>query len=243
MYINGLINKGVGNMIKFKNNESGFSAIEIVMVVVIVGLIGAVGYLVYQKGQNKTTSSTVPATSMSKTTNNTPAPADPYAGWKTYVMPSEKVSFMYPSDWQLKVQNDPKITNMDDFVLTSPAGTSLNIGAVDNAGFGGAESKIVGNDPISFSGKPAYVQYRSNMKPDGTYNTTIDAVTLSKTPDQRYKLPIAQNNLTNAQSLGTETAFNINMSFAAGMSLANLAAAKTNSEVKDFKLILQSAKY
>jgi hypothetical protein len=81
------------------------------------------------------------------------------------------------------------------------------------------------------------------MKPDGTYNTTIDAVTLSTTPDQRYKLPIAQNNLTNAQSLGTETAFNINMNFANGMSPANLAAAKTNSEVKDFKLILQSAKY
>ena len=230
-------------MNKFKNNESGFSAVEIVVVIVIVGLIGAVGYLVYQKGQNKTTSSTVPATSMSKTTNNTPAPADPYAGWKTYVMPSEKVSFMYPSDWQLKVQNDPKITNMDDFVLTSPEGTSLSIGAVDNAGFGGDESKIVGNDSISFSGKPAYMQYRSNMKPDGTYNTTIDTVTLSTTPDQRFKLPIAQNNLTNAQSLGTETAFNINMSFAAGMSPANLAAAKTNSEVKDFKLILQSAKY
>ena len=230
-------------MNKFKNNESGFSAVEIVMVIVIVGLIGAVGYLVYQKGQNKTTSSTVPATSMSKTTNNTPAPADPYAGWKTYVMPLEKVSFMYPSDWQLKVQNDPKITNMDDFVLTSPAGTSLNIGAVDNAGFGGDESKIVGNDPISFSGKPAYVQYRSNLNPDGTYNTTIDAVTLSTTPDQIYKSPIAQNNLTNAQSLGTETAFGINMNFTNGMSPANLAAAKTNSEVKDFKLILQSAKY
>ncbi len=230
-------------MNRIKNNESGFSAVEIVVVIVIVGLIGAVGFLVYQKGQNKTTSSTVSATSMSKTTNNTPAPADPYAGWKTYVMPSEKVSFMYPSDWQLKAQNDPNITNMDDFVLTSPAGTSLSIGAVDNAGFGGDESKIVGNDPISFSGKPAYMQYRSNMKPDGTYNTTIDTVTLSTTPDQPYKLPVAKNNLTNSQSMGTETAFNINMSFAAGMSLANLAAAKTNSEVKDFKLILQSAKY
>ena len=45
-------------MNKFKNNESGFSAVEIVMVIVIVGLIGAVGYLVY-KNQHKTTKTVV----------------------------------------------------------------------------------------------------------------------------------------------------------------------------------------
>jgi Tfp pilus assembly protein PilE len=226
-----------------KNNESGFSAVEIVMVIVIVGLIGAVGYLVYQKGQNKTTSSTVPATSMSKTTNNTSAPADPYAGWKTYIMPREKASFMYPSDWQLNVQNDSNITNTDSFVLTSPKGTSLSIAAVDNAGFGGDESKIVGNDPISFIGKSAYIQYRSYINPDGTYNSSIDELSLSSSPDQHYSLVIANNNLTNAQSLGTETAFNINMNFADGLSLANIDAANTNTDTKDFKLILQSAKY
>ena len=45
-------------MNRIKNNESGFSAVEIVMVIVIVGLIGAVGYLVY-KNQHKTTKTVV----------------------------------------------------------------------------------------------------------------------------------------------------------------------------------------
>jgi len=45
-------------MNRIKNNESGFSAVEIVMVVVIVGLIGAVGYLVY-KNQHTTTKTVV----------------------------------------------------------------------------------------------------------------------------------------------------------------------------------------
>ena len=45
-------------MNRIKNNESGFSAVEIIMVMVIVGLIGAVGYLVY-KNQHKTTKTVV----------------------------------------------------------------------------------------------------------------------------------------------------------------------------------------
>jgi len=45
-------------MNRIKNNESGFSAVEIVMVIVIVGLIGAVGYLVY-KNQHTTTKTVV----------------------------------------------------------------------------------------------------------------------------------------------------------------------------------------
>jgi Tfp pilus assembly protein FimT len=45
-------------MNRIKNNESGFSAVEIVMVIVIVGLIGAVGYLVY-KNYHKTTKTIV----------------------------------------------------------------------------------------------------------------------------------------------------------------------------------------
>jgi len=41
-------------MNRIKNNESGFSAVEIVMVVVIVSLIGAVGFLVYKDNHKKT---------------------------------------------------------------------------------------------------------------------------------------------------------------------------------------------
>ncbi len=224
-----------------KNNESGFSAVEILIIIVIVLLIGFTGYLIYQKDQNQKTSLVKFKPSISNQTVN--PTANQYSGWKTYIMPREKASFMYPSDWQLNVQNDSNITNTDSFVLTSPTGTSLNIAAVDNAGFGGDDSQIVGSDQISFIGKSAYIQYRSYINPDGTYNSSIDELSLSSSPDQHYSLVIANNNLTNAQSLGTETAFNINMNFADGLSLANIDAANTNTDTKDFKLILQSAKY
>ena len=41
-------------MNRIKNNQSGFSVVEIVMIVVIIGLIGAVGYLVFKNHSKNT---------------------------------------------------------------------------------------------------------------------------------------------------------------------------------------------
>lgn len=42
---------------RFTKNQSGFSAVEIVIVVVVVGVLGLVGYNVYNRQQNKSASS------------------------------------------------------------------------------------------------------------------------------------------------------------------------------------------
>ncbi|MEI6751380.1 MAG: prepilin-type N-terminal cleavage/methylation domain-containing protein [Candidatus Saccharibacteria bacterium] len=45
-----------------KNNQKGFSVVEILIVIVVVGLLGAVGWLVYDRQNNKQTDSTTAPT-------------------------------------------------------------------------------------------------------------------------------------------------------------------------------------
>lgn len=57
-------------MSKLQKNESGFSAVEVVLVLVIVALIGTVGWLVY-KNHHKTTTAAITTTSATKPTTST----------------------------------------------------------------------------------------------------------------------------------------------------------------------------
>jgi len=84
-------------MNKFKNNESGFSVVEIVMVIVIVGLIGAVGYLVY-KNQHKTTK-TVVVTKVVKAPSQSNPSTDITKNWIKYKSTDGGFSFKYPKEW------------------------------------------------------------------------------------------------------------------------------------------------
>ena len=104
-------------MNKLKQNESGFSVVEVVLVLVIVVLLGVVGWFVY-KNQKKTTPST---TTTVNTTASTPAKTtttpvvDPYAGWKSYSRYG--VTFKYPSDWGFKANDTSQSSST---ALTSP---------------------------------------------------------------------------------------------------------------------------
>ncbi len=83
-----------------KNNQKGFSIIEIVLVIAVVGLLGTVGLLVY-KGHKKTTT---PA-SVAKT--STPAAATPTgpvfatlpSGWIEYKNEANGFRMGYPKEW------------------------------------------------------------------------------------------------------------------------------------------------
>lgn len=92
---------------KLKNNQSGFSAVEVVLVIVIVALIGTVGWLVY-KNHHKTPVATVTTTSASKpatstktttTTSTTSTTTNPYAGWGSYTPSDNVYTVNYPSTW------------------------------------------------------------------------------------------------------------------------------------------------
>ena len=91
---------------KVRKNEAGFSALEVVLVLVIVSLISAVGFMAYENQHKTKTASFATATTTKPATQipaqtTTPAPTDPYAGWKTFAANAGNLTLMYPSDWMI----------------------------------------------------------------------------------------------------------------------------------------------
>ena len=88
-------------MDKLKNNQKGFTAIEILLAIIILVLMGIVGYMVYHNDHKTKTafvSTAGPKTSTRSTESSTTTTTNPYAGWKTYSGLSP-VTFKYPSNW------------------------------------------------------------------------------------------------------------------------------------------------
>jgi uncharacterized protein (UPF0333 family) len=101
-------------MKKIKNNQMGFSAVEVLMLVVIVALLGTVGYLFY-KNHNKTT----PAA----TTTNTGAPATQTTPATTTTPTVDTTNYLVIKEWGIKV----KIPNADKLtytIVTQDGGTT-----------------------------------------------------------------------------------------------------------------------
>ena len=106
-------------MQRINKDESGFSAVEVILVVVIVALIGVVGWFVYKDHHKTTTASTAnntssnqPATttkttSTTSTSTKTTSTTNPYAGWNTYTASDNTYTVNYPSNWV----SDPCSTN------------------------------------------------------------------------------------------------------------------------------------
>lgn len=114
-----------------RNNEQGFSWVEVLLIVVIVGMIGAVGFYVFkqrnianqaEQSGNQTNSTT---TTEAKTA---PAPADPTANWKTYTSPLSGYTIKYPADWV--------VANSGDIFTNNNGGksTSLSLQNVQRTG-------------------------------------------------------------------------------------------------------------
>lgn len=129
---------------KLQKNESGFSAVEIVLVIVIVALVGTVGWLVY-KNHHKTTTAALTTSSVTKpvptiktTTPATVRPVNPYAGWKTYnSILNSGLSFKYPANWV--------------FTPATQAPTPNNLGGTEN------DSVIYSVKPTTSQGQYAAV--------------------------------------------------------------------------------------
>ena len=163
-------------MNRIKNNESGFSVVEIVMVIVIVGLIGAVGYLVY-KNQHKTiaTSTSKPvASTTAKTNTASKQPTDTTAGWSTYTSAASNgnFNFKYPSSgWTMVGSRNPGVTTVD---ASSLDGSEYTLELKENKGQGLSTN---GNDYTitigiqSKQGIGAYYNYGQGVYPEGTVSS------------------------------------------------------------------------
>ena len=80
-----------------KNNQKGFSAIELLIVIVIVGLIGAVGWLVYDRQKTAIESDS----KSNKVTSTVETKADPINSWLSYTSENQRYSMSIPDGWDL----------------------------------------------------------------------------------------------------------------------------------------------
>jgi Tfp pilus assembly protein PilE len=98
-YIKGkYINTRIIKVGKLQKDETGFSAVEVVLVLVIVALIAIVGYMVYHN-HHKTTTAAVSTTAAQTSTPKSTKTANPYTGWGTYTDTSGWFTLKYPTEW------------------------------------------------------------------------------------------------------------------------------------------------
>lgn len=162
---------------KLTKNQRGFAAIEAVLILVIVALVVGTGIYVYHAKHNadKTLNAASSASSTTASTKTT-TKSSPYAGWKTYTLKKEKLSFQYPASWQLKDTSD---SENDNVTLTGTNGFVMTIGA------GAAVSAVnVGSGPIgqatvvTFAGRTAYLD---DIITGGAKTRPVYEITMSRT--------------------------------------------------------------
>jgi hypothetical protein len=98
-----------------------------------------------------------------------------YAGWTSYSLKHEKLSFQYPKSWKLNDtsangSDNVSVTSLNNFVIT------INTGAVAATSTANP-LKLIGFMPIDFAGKFAYFDFVSTAN-DGL----VEEGTLSQSP-------------------------------------------------------------
>lgn len=100
-----------------KNNQKGFSVVEILIVVVIVGLVGTVGWLVYdrQKNKNNDQQATTNSSEQKKEVSKEEPQAETLpAGYVNYENKELGIKFNHPKSWG-EVSVSQRARNREDF--------------------------------------------------------------------------------------------------------------------------------
>lgn len=127
-------------MIRQKQNQRGFTAVEALIIIVVLAAIGVAGYFVAKHADTKNT-----PTAITQSTQTASTTANPYAGWKSYCSSVEGVCLKFPTNWTLTVgssANPNLLSNQAE--ITSPSGL-VAVQSYWNAG-GGA-----GDEPVAFA--------------------------------------------------------------------------------------------
>lgn len=161
-------------MNKIKNNQSGFSAVELLLILLVIAILGGVGWLFYKHYKKAPATTT---TSTTKPAESTPASAtvDPTASWTAFSSKTGKFSMKYPSSWG-------KLTCDDDSVVF--LGSSANAVGKCYTDFGGQmfTSSSAGDQRSDY--ELASNNYDNIVKSD----VTIDGVT-GKKESGTFKAP------------------------------------------------------
>ncbi len=156
------------------SKQLGFAHLVLPIIVAAVVVIGGTGIYVYHRDRRAkatTVNSSASSSGKTSTTTKTPTITDPYAGWTTASLQYEKMSFKYPSSWQISnTSKDEQATGgtatpgADTALLTSPTGMVVSI-ATGIAGIGdgdGIDSVLPGGQPISTLGGNYYLDFYTN---------------------------------------------------------------------------------
>jgi hypothetical protein len=153
--------------------SSGFSIVESLLVLVVIGILGFTGWYVYHAKQTSDKNYSAAASTTVPTYKK-----NPYAGWKTASLQYEKVSFKYPSSWQLSnTSKDEQVTGgtatpgADTAVLTSPNGllVSLESGVAGVGDSNGIDSVLPGAQPINTLGGSYYLDFYAHDPDSPTF--------------------------------------------------------------------------
>lgn len=98
-----------------KNNQKGFSTVELVLVLIIVGLVGFIGWYVWDTKKDTDNESSTTQTSTSTASNGNLS--------KTYTDAKDGTKFSYPEDWKLDIEKQDDLQpGSVSGTLTSPSG-------------------------------------------------------------------------------------------------------------------------
>jgi Tfp pilus assembly major pilin PilA len=225
---------------KFKN-QMGFTAVGGLLVILILAIIGAVGYMVYHNSNKTKSSSSSTTATQTSTATSTKITANSYAGWKTFILPVEKLSFKYPSSWDIEPKNtiNPStgqawLSSQDAplvITLGAPFGVSI-IDGVSNMETGEVEdtSNVT---TVKFLGETDYLVPFMNQ----SNSTEIDGGQLFTKPNNLQALPMDKT----AVGLNvSDKYFQITYDLEAPTSPNSVDAKKA---INDLKLIIQSMHY
>lgn len=239
-------------------NNKGFGLLGILIVVIILAAVSGAGVYVYhqQHKQHDKRTSAVAASTSNKTTTSTKtttAAPSPYAGWKSYELPIDKLSFMYPSDWSIDTpQPISPIGSTQDFVQFRAAdGFYFDIS--DGGYQYGAEGSYLASSspiPVKFTSQSCdlVLEYSSSYphSPNQTGSPTVSnlvyggvLLTNASTPNS---LPNDQNAVGRNTFDGTSNSKAVSISFAYKTPIT-LAEAKSSTDTKNAELVIASMHY
>lgn len=233
---------------KIQNNQSGFSAVEVLLAILVVVVIGFGGYYVWHTQHDKTKPISTASTSSktaSSTKTTTTTPTSPYAGWKTYKLSVEKLNFKYPAYWTV---SDTSSATQDNVVFTANDGSQFNI-SDDNSNGGDTNPEASNNPvPITYVGQSDYLVfgYGRGDRGQGTSDGLISGALLQTGTDISNGYPFPTDKYATAQNtvdFGPDVPTNYMIIGYTTKTQVPLADAQTTQMFKDAELVIKSMQY
>lgn len=185
-----------------------------------------------------------------KSTGSSASTASPYAGWKTYTLKYEKLTFKYPSNWQvIDDSNGPNENpHTDNVDFKSP--DSFNFNIIDGMKPGGDPRSLDSDSPISvtFAGQPMYLIFSHPSMPKLTNQdpNSVGSMNLLTNPKDEYSWPKDKNVFSTSTVNGGGSNMSIHAWYQTSSGpkyFSSVQQAMNDSEYKNAKLVIESMNY